>query len=339
MGADGRDRGRARLITAWRSLLKDWALPIGRAVWLGSERSRQARPVAAPAWPRNGRCAPALLSIDYGGSPVGASCIGDVLRGPGNLLQGLRRSTATTAIVAPAISRDGNFMLAAYLGSAVRDAARALRDRASPSVRVRVRALIIAFAAIKQKLPGTLLVGLYGRGRARNPPFCVLNEGLPWDSRRREHGANRSFYGGFASMGIGLLVEAARVAMGIDVAGGCRRIRSCFALQGGRTRGWCGLRTHARIRTPPSREPRQDRAGLYSYLGICGRSGWDRPIASRAGSRDGAENVYPDEPQLSARDRAHRRIRRRATLSVACGADAFVSAMRCRAEPSARNSR
>ena len=84
---------------------------------------------------------------------------------------------------------------------------------------------IVAFAAIVRMLPGTYVWWLlYGLGAATNVlAFNTLNEGLRPSSRRAPtpRSTCMMFGGGFAAQwGIGLVVDAARAAAGLDAAGG-----------------------------------------------------------------------------------------------------------------------
>jgi predicted MFS family arabinose efflux permease len=91
---------------------------------------------------------------------------------------------------------------------------------------------ILALAAIVRMLPGTYLWwALYGLGAAANVlAFNVLNEGFAAELAGRANTALNllMFGGGFvAQWGIGLVVDAARAAFGMDAAGG---LEVAFAL-------------------------------------------------------------------------------------------------------------
>jgi len=84
---------------------------------------------------------------------------------------------------------------------------------------------IVAFAAIARMLPGTYFWWLlYGLGAATNVlAFSTLNEGFAPEFAARANTALNlmMFGGGFAAQwGIGLVVDAARVAAGLDASGG-----------------------------------------------------------------------------------------------------------------------
>lgn len=89
-----------------------------------------------------------------------------------------------------------------------------------------------AFAAILFELPGSYLWwALYGLGASTNIlAFIVLNDGFAQELTGRANTALNllMFAGGFAAQwGIGLIVDAARAGLGVDIAGG---LRLAFAL-------------------------------------------------------------------------------------------------------------
>jgi predicted MFS family arabinose efflux permease len=90
----------------------------------------------------------------------------------------------------------------------------------------------LAFAAIVFRVPGTYLWwSAYGFGAVVNVlAFTVLNDGLPGDLTGRANTAVNllMFAGSFATQwGIGVIVDAARMSLGLDAAGG---LRLAFAL-------------------------------------------------------------------------------------------------------------
>jgi len=98
---------------------------------------------------------------------------------------------------------------------------------------------LAALAAIELRLPGALLWwSLYGLGAASNVlGFTALNEGFPRALTGRTNTAlNLFMFGGSFAVqwGIGLVVDAARVAYGLDTAGGLRvafaAVSVCYAL-------------------------------------------------------------------------------------------------------------
>ena len=157
--------------------------------------------------------------------------------------------------------------------------------------------------------------------------FTVLNEGFAAEFAARANTALNllMFGGGFAAQwGIGLVVDAARAALGVDTrrAGSRSRLRSCWRSTCS-TYAWFawGWRRHAPVSHVGGRHARQSadvtRAMHLHILGICGTfMGGIAAIAQarRAqGDRLRRQRLSADEHAArGARHRAHRGLRRRA---------------------------
>lgn len=215
----------------WRTLFAGLGVvTLAVAAWLWFRVPDTAKPVAAPS-----------LAAQWAGvrrlfvharfwwiAPVGTCCTGTFFAVQGlwsvpwlTEVNGYDRDVAARHLFVM-----GTLMLAAYLGLGL-FATRMARYGIGPRhlFAFGFALSIVSFAAIQRMLPGTYLWWvLYGLGAATNVlSFSVLNEGFAPEFAARANTALNllMFGGGFAAQwGIGLLVDAARAAAGVDAAGG-----------------------------------------------------------------------------------------------------------------------
>jgi predicted MFS family arabinose efflux permease len=222
----------------WRTLFAGLGLAtFAVAAWLWWRVPDTKRPVEAPTLSAQWAGVRGLLAHPrlWWIAPVGACCTGTFFAVQGLWavpwlieVNGYERDVAARHLFVM-----GVFMLAAYLGLGL-FATRIARYGIGPRHLFAggFALAIVSLAAIVQMLPGTYVWWvLYGLGAATNVlSFSVLNEGFAAEFAGRANTALNllMFGGGFvAQWGIGLLVDAARAAGGLDTAGG---LRAAFAL-------------------------------------------------------------------------------------------------------------
>ena len=222
----------------WRTLFAGLGLTtFAVAVWLWWRVPDTTRPLTTPTLAAQWTGVRALFAHSrfWWIAPVGACCTGTFFAVQGLWavpwlieVNGYAREVAARHLFIM-----GTFMLAAYLGLGL-FATRIARYGIGPRhlFACGFALAIVSLAAIVKMLPGTYVWWvLYGLGAATNVlSFSVLNEGFAADFAARANTALNllMFGGGFvAQWGIGLLVDAARAAAGLDTAGG---LRAAFAL-------------------------------------------------------------------------------------------------------------
>jgi predicted MFS family arabinose efflux permease len=242
----------------WRTLFAGLGLAtFAVAAWLWWRVPDTAKPVATPSLGAQWAGVRELFAHPrfWWIAPVGACCTGTFFAVQGLWavpwlieVNGYDRDVAARHLFLM-----GMFMLAAYLGLGL-FATRMARFGIGPRhlFACGFGLSIVSFAAIIKMLPGTYVWWvLYGLGAATNVlSFGTLNEGFAKEFAARANTALNLlvFGGGFAAQwGIGLLVDAARVSLGFDVAGGLQAALALMLALQVLTYAWFvwGWRTHA----------------------------------------------------------------------------------------------